>query len=130
PSPAWAPFAGSRPISELRAGAHLIREQWEAFAATETTAVFALPHLAGFVEPGAPVVRVRHPVTGPALLGSSTFVPRGLAPPLPPAAFRLTCQGVTVGWGVGAGATWDGARGRAGAGGVWGGVRDGGCDGV
>ena len=113
PSPAWAPFAGSRPISELRAGAHLIREQWEAFAATETTAVFALPHLAGFVEPGAPVVRVRHPVTGPALLGSSTFVPRGLAPPLPPAAFRLTCQGVTVGWGVGPGATWEGPQASA-----------------
>ena len=97
PSPVWAPFAGARPISELRAGAQLIRERWETFAGTEATAIFALPHLAGFVEPGVPVVKARHPVPGPAVIGSSTFVPRGLAPPLPAAAFRLSCQGVTVG---------------------------------
>src|SRR5207247_2180445 len=96
PSPAWAPFAGARPIAELRAGAHLIRERWEAFAGTETTTIFALPHLAGFVEPGVPAVGARRPVAGPALIGSSTFVPRGLAPPLPPAAFRLSCSGVTA----------------------------------
>ena len=113
PSPAWAPFAGARPISELRAGAQLIRERWETFAGTETTAIFALPHLAGFVEPGVPMVSARHPVSGPALIGSSTFVPRGLAPPFPAAAFRLSCQGVSVGWGVGAGATWDGPQAHA-----------------
>src|SRR2546429_3767631 len=31
PSAPWAPFAGARPLSELRAGAHLVRERWEAF---------------------------------------------------------------------------------------------------
>ena len=113
PSPAWAPFAGARPIAELRAGAQLIRERWETFAGTEAAAIFALPHLAGFVEPGVPAVSARHPVSGPAVIGSSTFVPRGLAPPLPAAAFRLSCQGVTVGWGVGAGATWDGPQAHA-----------------
>jgi len=113
PSPGWAPFAGARPIAELRAGAHLIRERWEAFAGTETTTIFALPHLAGFVEPGVPAVGARRPVAGPALIGSSTFVPRGLAPPLPPAAFRLSCSGVTVGWGVGPGATWNGPQANA-----------------
>jgi UDP-N-acetylglucosamine diphosphorylase / glucose-1-phosphate thymidylyltransferase / UDP-N-acetylgalactosamine diphosphorylase / glucosamine-1-phosphate N-acetyltransferase / galactosamine-1-phosphate N-acetyltransferase len=110
PSALWAPFAGARPISELRVGAHLIRERWEAFAGTETTAIFALPHLAGFVEPGVPTVAARRPVAGPALIGSSTFVPRGIAPPLPETAFRLSCQGVTVGWGVGPGATWSGPQ--------------------
>ena len=69
PSPAWAPFAGARPIAELRAGAHLIRERWEAFAGTETTTIFALPHLAGFVEPGVPAVGARRPVAGPAQIG-------------------------------------------------------------
>src|SRR5207245_2599502 len=55
PSPAWAPFAGIRPLSELRVGAALVRESWEAFVGAETTAIFALPHLAGFHEPGGAV---------------------------------------------------------------------------
>ena len=110
PSPAWAPFAGVRPLSELRAGAHLVRERWEAFVGTNATAVFALPHLADFAEPGVPPVRAFAPVAGPAVIGSSTFAPRGIAPALPPGAVRLTCGGVTVGWGVGAGATWTGPQ--------------------
>jgi UDP-N-acetylglucosamine diphosphorylase/glucosamine-1-phosphate N-acetyltransferase len=108
PAPAWAPFAGVRPISELRAGAHLIRERWETFVGTETSAVFALPHLAGFPEAGVPAVEARRPVPGPAIIGSSTFAPRGLAPPLPEVATRLTHQGITVGWVVPAGETWNG----------------------
>ena len=108
PSAAWAPFAGARPLSELRAGAHLVRERWEAFVGVETAEILALPHLAGFVEPGVPTVSARRPVTGPAIIGSSTFAPRGVAPPLPDGPLRLTCCGVTVGWGVGAGAQWDG----------------------
>src|SRR5438309_2018574 len=47
--------------------------------------------------------------------GSSTFAPRGLAPSLPEGAFRLTSGGVTVGWGVGASATWDGPQPHAAA---------------
>jgi UDP-N-acetylglucosamine diphosphorylase/glucosamine-1-phosphate N-acetyltransferase len=108
PAPAWVPFVGVRPISELRAGAHLIRERWETFVGTETSAVFALPHLAGFPEPGVPAVEARRPVPGPAIIGSSTFAPRGIAPPLPDAPTRLTHQGVTVGWVVPAGETWNG----------------------
>ncbi len=108
PSAPWAPFAGARPLSELRAGAHLVRERWEAFVGVETAEIFTLPHLAGFVEPGVPTVSARRPVTGPAIIGSSTFAPRGVAPPLPDGPLRLTCRGVTVGWGVGAGAQWDG----------------------
>jgi len=107
PGPAWAPFLGARPLCELRAGAHLIRERWEAFVGAEAAGIFALPHLAGFTEPGTPPVTPRRPVSGPAVIGSSTFAPRGLAPALPDGAFRLTCGGITVGWGVGPGATWD-----------------------
>ncbi len=115
PAPAWAPFVGARPLCELRAGAHLIRERWETFVGAETAAIFALPHLAGFPEAGVPSVVPRHPVPGPAVIGSSTFAPRGLAPALPDGAFRLTSGGVTVGWGVGPGATWDGPQAHAAA---------------
>ncbi len=109
-SAAWAPFAGARPLCELRAGAHLIRDRWEFFAGTGTKEIFSLPHLAGFVEAGVPAVAARHPITGPAVIGSSTFAPRGRAPDLPASTFRLTCEGITVGWGVGPGATWDGPQ--------------------
>lgn len=113
PSPAWAPFAGVRPLSELRAGAHLVRERWETYIGVDATAVFALPHLQDFPEPGVPPVRPFAPVTGPAVIASSTFAPRGLGPSLPEGPFRLTCEGVTVGWGVGAGATWSGPQPQA-----------------
>jgi UDP-N-acetylglucosamine diphosphorylase/glucosamine-1-phosphate N-acetyltransferase len=116
PAPGWAPFAGVRPLCELRAGAPLVRERWEEFVGVEATEIFTLPHLAGFVEPGVPRVAARHPVTGPAIIGSSTFAPRGLAPALPGGgAFRLSCGGITVGWGVGPGATWDGPQPHAAA---------------
>src|SRR3989442_507776 len=81
----------------------------------ESPATFARPHPAGFAEAGVPLVTARRPVPGPAVIGSSTFAPRGLAPSLPEGAFRLTSGGVTVGWGVGAGATWDGPQPHAAA---------------
>ncbi|MGH7521220.1 MAG: putative sugar nucleotidyl transferase [Gemmatimonadales bacterium] len=108
PGPVWEPFAGIRPISELRAGAHLIRERWETFVGAEAAGIFALPHLAGFPEQGVPPVEARRAVEGPAVIGSSTFAPRGLAGPLPDAPARLTHDGITVGWAVPAGSTWTG----------------------
>jgi hypothetical protein len=113
PTAQWAPFAGARPVCELRAGAHLIRERWEAFVGSEAAGIFALPHLAGFVEPGVPAVLPRRAVTGPAVIGSSTFAPEGLAPALPGGTFRFTAGGITVGWGVGPGVTWDGPQPQA-----------------
>jgi UDP-N-acetylglucosamine diphosphorylase/glucosamine-1-phosphate N-acetyltransferase len=108
PGPAWAPFAGVRPLSELRAGAHLVRERWEMFVGVEAAGIFALPHLVGFPEPGVPRVEARRTVNGPAVIGSSTFAPRGIAGPLPDAPARLTHEGITVGWAVPAGTTWNG----------------------
>ena len=108
PAPPWAPFAGVRPLCELRAGAHLVRERWESFVGAEASAIFGLPHLAGFPEPGVPPVEARRAVAGPAVIGSSTFAPRGLAPHLPDTAVRLTHGGITVGWAVPAGGTWSG----------------------
>jgi UDP-N-acetylglucosamine diphosphorylase/glucosamine-1-phosphate N-acetyltransferase len=113
PAPVWAPFAGVRPLSELRAGAALIRERWETFVGAEAQQVFALGHLTGFAEPGTPPVLVRHAVPGPAVIGSSTFAPTGLAPTLPSDPVRLSCGGITVGWAVPEGTTWDGPLAQA-----------------
>jgi UDP-N-acetylglucosamine diphosphorylase/glucosamine-1-phosphate N-acetyltransferase len=113
PAPVWAPFSGVRPLSELRAGAHLIRERWETFVGAEATAIFALPHLAGFTEPGMPPVVPRRAVTGPAVIGSSTFAPQGVAPGLPATPVRLVSHGITVGWGVPEGAVWEGPQPQA-----------------
>ena len=50
----FAPFALTRPLGEMRAGAELVRRRWEmAFDAPAAGAV-AAPHLATFDEPGAP----------------------------------------------------------------------------
>jgi UDP-N-acetylglucosamine diphosphorylase / glucose-1-phosphate thymidylyltransferase / UDP-N-acetylgalactosamine diphosphorylase / glucosamine-1-phosphate N-acetyltransferase / galactosamine-1-phosphate N-acetyltransferase len=108
PAPAWQPFVGIRPLSELRAGAHLVRERWEMFVGTEAAGIFALPHLRDFPEPGVPKVEARREVTGPAVIGSATFAPRGLAGSLPTGPARLVNQGITVGWSVPEGMSWTG----------------------
>lgn len=113
PAPVWAPFAGVRPLSELRAGAHLIRERWETCVGAEASAIFALPHLAGFAEHGMPPVMPRRAVTGPAVIGSSTFAPQGVAPELPSVPVRLVSHGITVGWGVPPGDVWEGPQPQA-----------------
>lgn len=107
-SPAWAPFQDGRPISELRAGAWLIRERWEAVADGDTRVIFGPEHLHPFVEDGVPPVRVREPVQGPALVGRSDFAPSGVPPELGQAPARLVNEETTVGWWVPGGHTWSG----------------------
>jgi len=102
----WAPFQVSRPVAELRAGAWLIRERWEAVAGGETRAVFGPAHLTAFVEDGAAPVRAQAPVVGPALVGRSDFAPSGIAPELPVRPARLINDEVVVGWWVPEGVTW------------------------
>ena len=79
----WAPFGASRPVSELRAGAWLIRERWEAIAGGETLAIFGPPHLHAFTEDTVPPVQAPAPCPGPALVGRSDFAPSGVAPRFP-----------------------------------------------
>lgn len=107
PSPAWFPFADCRPISELRAGAWLIRERWEAIADGETRAVFGREHLWEYVEDGVPPVAAATAVDGPALIGYSAFAPAGVRPELPDTVARLVNDGVTVGWWVPEGERWE-----------------------
>lgn len=110
-TPAWFPFADSRPIAELRAGAWLIRERWEAAAGYACAEIFGARHLATFVEPGVPAVTARHAVAGPAIVGRSDFAPTGDGPAIGEGPARLVNDGVTVGWWVSAGLTWDGGEG-------------------
>ncbi len=103
---AWYPFGHCRPIAELRAGAWLIRERWEAVAGGETKSIAAAPHLRGFAEDGVPPVATPGPVAGPAVVGRSDFAPSGEPVALPDAPARLVNDGETVGWCVPAGTTW------------------------
>lgn len=107
PSPEWFPFADCRPIAELRAGAWLIRERWEAIAGGETQAIFGAPHLTAFAEEGVPRVTPRAAVEGPALVGLSSFAPSGASPDLPSGPAKLVNDGETVGWWVPRGSRWD-----------------------
>src|SRR5690349_16617682 len=106
-SVAWSPFSDCRPISELRAGAWLIRERWEAIAQGETRLIFGPEHLRTFVEDGVPSVRAKQAVEGPALVGRSDFAPGGTRPEFDDKPMRFVNDGETVGWFVPRGKRWE-----------------------
>ena len=112
PSPAWFPFADMRPIAELRAGAWLIRERWEAVADDACAAIFGARHLASFTEAGVPPVESVRAVDGPAIIGRSDFAPTGEAPATGEGPARLVNEGQTVGWWVSPGLSWNGGKGE------------------
>lgn len=105
PGAAWAPFAGVRPIAELRAGVWRIRERWEAALEADTTAILG-DHVAGFSEGDEPPCRPLEPVEGPAVVVASWFAPTGVPLALDPSVRRLTHRGGTVGWVVQPGDRW------------------------
>lgn len=107
-SPAWFPFGDCRPICELRAGAWLIRERWEAIAGEPASAVFGPAHLRAFIEEGVPPVCPPESVAGPVLVGRSDFAPSGEPLEVESGAARLVNDGHAVGWLVPEGGTWNG----------------------
>jgi UDP-N-acetylglucosamine diphosphorylase/glucosamine-1-phosphate N-acetyltransferase len=107
PGPAWAPFAGVRPIAELRAGVWRVRERWEAACDREATAILGA-HVEAFHEADEPPVRPPAPVAGPAIVADSTFAPNGDRLPPLSGARRLRHEGATVGWIVADGEEWTG----------------------
>jgi UDP-N-acetylglucosamine diphosphorylase/glucosamine-1-phosphate N-acetyltransferase len=105
---AWAPFAGVRPVAELRAGIWRIRERWEAAVQGDASAILGR-HVEGFTgEEAGPPVRSPGAVEGPAVVGAAWFAPAGAALALPAEARRLSNGGGTVGWLVPAGERWTG----------------------
>jgi hypothetical protein len=107
PGAAWAPFAGVRPIAELRAGIWRIRERWEAAVGNDATAIIG-DHAAGFAEGDEPPLHRPAPIAGPAIIGVAWFAPTGV--PISPGGGvrRLLHRDETVGWVVPHGERWDG----------------------
>ena len=96
----WSPFAESRPVGELRFGAHLLRERIETTLGTRCVGHLAGPALLGWDEPGAPPCIASGDVdtTRPRLYWLSRAVADGL-PELPddrPATLEVSGQ--VVGW--------------------------------
>lgn len=105
--PAWAPFAGSRPMAELRAGAWLLRERWEAAFGVSASGIIA-PHLDGFADTSGPPVVAAGPIAGPAVVARSDFAAPRTALRFEGETRRLTHDGRTVAWRVPDGAAWAG----------------------
>ena len=103
---AWAPFAGVRPVAELRAGLWRIRERWEGALQRDTTAILGA-HVAGFSEFDEPPARERMPIEGPAIIAASWFAPSGAPIESTGPVRRLTHGGTTVGWVIPAGEHWE-----------------------
>jgi UDP-N-acetylglucosamine diphosphorylase/glucosamine-1-phosphate N-acetyltransferase len=103
---AWAPFAGVRPVAELRAGIWKIRERWEAAVGNDSTAVLG-SHSGSFSEGDEPPLRRPGPIDGPAIVAAAWFAPTGA--PLQPAgdARRLVHGDETVGWLIPRGERWE-----------------------
>jgi hypothetical protein len=114
PGAVWAPFAGVRPVAELRAGVWRVRERWEAACQADATAIIGR-HVEHFHEGDEPPVRPPSPVEGPAVVGASWFAPTGDRIPglaSPGAVRRLRHGDRTVGWIVPAGERWEGPHER------------------
>ena len=71
---AFAPFSLTRPVSELRAGALLVRQRWERAFGRKAAGFVSAPHLADFAEAGAPPAVDRVP-EGTVLVNSRCLVP-------------------------------------------------------
>lgn len=91
----WAPFAGVRPVAELRAGAWRIRERWEQSLGIPCTLIVG-QHVRGFVDVDAPEVAAPSPLQGPAVIASSDFAPATERLTLPQGVQRLVADGRTV----------------------------------
>jgi UDP-N-acetylglucosamine diphosphorylase/glucosamine-1-phosphate N-acetyltransferase len=105
PGAEWAPFAGVRPLAELRAGMWRIRERWEAALDADAVAILG-DHVDGFSEGDEPPVRRLEPVDGPAIVAAAWFAPSGVRINARGGARRLAHAGVTVGWIVAEGERW------------------------
>lgn len=74
----FEPFALTRPVSELRAGALLLRERWERALGAQAAGFLAAPHLTDFDEPGAPAAATSVPAG--AIVANARFAPMLDAP--------------------------------------------------
>ena len=104
-SAAWAPFAGTRPAAELRAGAWLIRERWEAALGLRAAGILS-EALLGFADVDSPPVVPASSIRGPAIVVRSDAVPPRSALSLN--TRRLVAGSHTVAWRLEQGEAWEG----------------------
>ena len=110
PGDRWAPFAGVRPIAELRAGAFLIRDRWRRLVNADLAGVIS-PATPRFADVGSLPIVDGGSVVGPAIVAQSTFAPIGTDLVLPPGVTALTAGGATVAWLLSPGQAWTGPEG-------------------
>ena len=71
----FEPFALTRPVSELRAGAEIIRKRWEKVARTKAYAFIGAPHLVNFDEQeGPPALDGEVTIPAGSVIANSRFV--------------------------------------------------------
>lgn len=71
----FEPFALTRPVSELRAGAEIIRKRWEKVARTKAYAFIGAPHLVNFDEQeGPPALDGEGTIPAGSVIANSRFV--------------------------------------------------------
>lgn len=107
PEPGWAPFAGVRPVSELRAGAWRVRDRWARTTGLQAAGI--LGHwLEHWCELDAPPVTEPQPVDGPALVARADFAPAAAARLNAAGPRRVVHDGRAVAWRIPAGDRWRG----------------------
>jgi UDP-N-acetylglucosamine diphosphorylase/glucosamine-1-phosphate N-acetyltransferase len=90
----FEPFALTRPVSELRAGAEIIRNRWEKIGQTKAYGFIAGSHLIDFDEPGAaPSVSAEQTIPNGSVIANSRFVPT-LSGVIDDTSASYTCDGV------------------------------------
>ncbi|HUQ47475.1 MAG TPA: putative sugar nucleotidyl transferase [Gemmatimonadaceae bacterium] len=90
----FEPFALTRPVSELRAGAEIIRSRWERVAGTRAYGFIAGAHLNDFDEPGAaPSVSSEATIPSGSVIANSRFVPN-LSGSVDDTSASYSCEGV------------------------------------
>ena len=103
----WAPFAGVRPIAELRAGAFRIWERWQRLLDADEVAIVS-PSTPRFADVDSRPLADFATITGPAIVARSTAVPIGTSLAMPAGVRGLAIGGITVAWLLGPGESWSG----------------------
>jgi UDP-N-acetylglucosamine diphosphorylase/glucosamine-1-phosphate N-acetyltransferase len=106
PGAAWAPFGGTLPLCEMRAGMWRVRERWERALGQKSGGIVA-PHLKGHQLISGPPL-----VSADQLVGPGWVVDGSFAPKLPMRAAgtsrRLVHGGKSVAWRLDPGQRWEG----------------------
>lgn len=90
----FEPFALTRPVSELRAGAELIRNRWEMVARTKAYGFIGAAHLQHFDENGAPpCVSAENTIPAGSVVANSRFV-ASLSAAIDDIGASYTCEGI------------------------------------